>query len=137
LFLFIGESLGMQELIFIGIIALIVFGPRKLPQMARTIGKAMAEFRKATNEFKETWEKEVDFDEFKEDKTKPILPIENYPIIENSIAKNGEPEQSKIAVPEIREMNQADFEQKFPKSETENNSDNKAAKVSTGKQDWL
>ena len=137
MFLFIGESLGMQELIFIGIIALIVFGPRKLPQMARTIGKAMAEFRKATNEFKETWEKEVDFDEFKEDKTKPLLPIDNYPLNENLIAKNGDAEQSKITVPEIREINQADFEQQFTKQETEIPTENKAAKVMTGKQDWL
>ncbi len=137
MFLFIGESLGMQELIFIGIIALIVFGPRKLPQMARTIGKAMAEFRKATNEFKETWEKEVDFDEFKEDKTKPLLPIDNYPLNENSIEKNGEKEQRKITVPEIREINQAEFEQQFPKQETVIQTETKAAKVLTGKQDWL
>ena len=67
MFLLIGESLGWQELFFIGMIALIVFGPRKLPQLARTIGKAMAEFRKVTGEFKDTWQKEVDFDEFKEE----------------------------------------------------------------------
>ncbi len=136
MFLFIGESLGMQELIFIGIIALIVFGPRKLPQMARTIGKAMAEFRKATNEFKETWEKEVNFDEFKEDKNQ-LSPMENIPNLENSIAKNDDAEKTKLVVPEIREINQADFEQNFPKTETENNTGNKTAKVLTGKQDWL
>ena len=67
MFLFILESIGMQELILIGAIALIVFGPRKLPQMARTVGKMMAEFRKATSDFKETWEREVDFEEFKDE----------------------------------------------------------------------
>jgi Tat protein translocase TatB subunit len=132
LFLFIGESIGMQELIFIGIIALIVFGPRKLPQMARTIGKAMAEFRKATNEFKETWEKEVDFDEFKLDtKTDQNIPIEN------SIANAEEIKQLEIASPEIREINQADFEKNFPFNNGEKELDKQPVKVATGKQDWL
>src|SRR5215213_9701861 len=63
MFLFILESIGTSELIFIGIIALIFLGPRKLPQIAKTIGKAMADFRNTTNEFKSTWEREVDFDE--------------------------------------------------------------------------
>jgi Tat protein translocase TatB subunit len=122
----------MQELIFIGIIALIVFGPRKLPQMARTIGKAMAEFRKATNEFKETWEKEVDFDEFKLDtKTDQNIPIEN------SIANADEIKQLEIASPEIREINQADFEKNFPLNNGEKELDKQPVKVATGKQDWL
>jgi len=61
--LFILESIGTSELILIGIIALIFLGPRKLPQIARTIGKTMADFRNTTNEFKATWQREVDFDE--------------------------------------------------------------------------
>lgn len=63
MFLFILESIGTSELILIGIIALIFLGPRKLPQIARTIGKTMADFRNTTNEFKSTWQREVDFDE--------------------------------------------------------------------------
>lgn len=47
----------------IGIIALIFLGPRKLPQIAKTIGKTMADFRNTTNEFKATWQREVDFEE--------------------------------------------------------------------------
>lgn len=61
--LFILESIGTSELILIGIIALIFLGPRKLPQIARTIGKTMADFRSTTNEFKSTWQREVDFEE--------------------------------------------------------------------------
>jgi sec-independent protein translocase protein TatB len=61
--LFILESIGTSELILIGIIALIFLGPRKLPQIARTIGKTMADFRNTTNEFKSTWQREVDFEE--------------------------------------------------------------------------
>ena len=63
MFLFILESIGTSELILIGIIALIFLGPRKLPQIAKKIGKTMAEFRSTTNEFKATWEREVDFEE--------------------------------------------------------------------------
>jgi Tat protein translocase TatB subunit len=61
--LLILESIGTSELILIGIVALIFLGPRKLPQIAKTIGKMMAEFRTTTNEFKETWQREVDFEE--------------------------------------------------------------------------
>ena len=63
MYLFILESIGTSELILIGIIALIFLGPRKLPQIAKTIGKTIADFRNTTNEFKSTWQREVDFDE--------------------------------------------------------------------------
>ena len=52
-------GIGFMELIFIMIIALIVVGPKKLPDLARAIGKGMAEFRKATQEIKDS----IDFDE--------------------------------------------------------------------------
>ena len=52
-------SLGMPEIIAIFVVALIVFGPRKLPEIGKTIGKGLAEFKKASNELKQTWEEEV------------------------------------------------------------------------------
>jgi Tat protein translocase TatB subunit len=58
-FLLILESLGSTELFFILIMALVFFGPRKLPQLSRTIGKNLAEFRRASEDFKRTWEREV------------------------------------------------------------------------------
>jgi TatA/E family protein of Tat protein translocase len=58
-FAFILETLGSTEFIFILLIALIFFGPRKLPQLARSMGKGLAEFRKASDDFKRTWEREV------------------------------------------------------------------------------
>lgn len=59
MFLLILESLGSTELFFILIMALVFFGPRKLPQLSRTLGKNLAEFRRASEDFKRTWEREV------------------------------------------------------------------------------
>jgi len=53
---------GMSELILILIIALIVIGPRKLPEVAKALGKGYAEFRKALNEFKEAVNVDIDSD---------------------------------------------------------------------------
>lgn len=51
--------LGVPELIIIFIIALLVFGPKRLPELGRTVGKAMNEFRRASNELKGVVEDEV------------------------------------------------------------------------------
>ena len=51
--------LGFQELVLIFLVALIVFGPRKLPDIGRSLGRALGEFRRATNELKTTLEDEV------------------------------------------------------------------------------
>ena len=59
MFLFILDSLGNSELLVILVAALIFFGPRKLPQLSRTIGKSLAEFRRASDDFKRTWAQEV------------------------------------------------------------------------------
>ncbi len=65
MYLFILETIGTQELILVGLVALIVFGPRKLPQLARKAGKVITEFRKVSNDFRSTWEREVAFEEEK------------------------------------------------------------------------
>jgi sec-independent protein translocase protein TatB len=57
------ESLGSTELLFILVMALVFFGPRKLPQLSRTLGKSVAEFRRASEDFKRTWEREVSLEE--------------------------------------------------------------------------
>ena len=64
---FILEGLGSTELLLILVVALIFFGPRKLPQLARSMGKGLAEFRKASDDFKRTWEREVALESAKTD----------------------------------------------------------------------
>ena len=56
----------MQEIIVIFVLALIVFGPRKLPEIGKALGKGLAEFKKASNELKQTWEEEVKLEREKE-----------------------------------------------------------------------
>ena len=59
-------SLGMQEIIIIFVLALIIFGPRKLPELGKSLGKGLAEFKKASNELKQTWEEEVQLEKEKD-----------------------------------------------------------------------
>ncbi len=49
-------DIGLQEMLVIGVIALLVFGPSKLPELGRMIGRAMREFRRASDEFRSTVE---------------------------------------------------------------------------------
>ena len=53
------ESLGTTELLVILVVALVLFGPRKLPEMTRKFGKSLNEFKRASDDFKRTWEREV------------------------------------------------------------------------------
>jgi TatA/E family protein of Tat protein translocase len=59
-------SIGFQELIIIMSIALLIFGPKKLPEVGRSIGKALREFRKTSEEIKEKIEEEIHAEEFRE-----------------------------------------------------------------------
>jgi sec-independent protein translocase protein TatA len=68
-------SIGMPELIIIFVIALIIFGPRKLPELGRSLGKSLAEFKKASNELRSTLEEEIRIEEQKEAvKQAPVTP---------------------------------------------------------------
>jgi len=52
-------GLSMTEILFVLVIALIIFGPRKLPQLSKSLGQSLAQFRKASEDFKRSWEEEV------------------------------------------------------------------------------
>jgi TatA/E family protein of Tat protein translocase len=78
------EFLGTSELLVIAVVALLLFGPRKLPDISRTIGKSLAEFKRASDDFKRTWEYEVELE-----RRKPALDSAEEPRPEAS-----SPEQS-------------------------------------------
>ncbi|MEO8521603.1 MAG: TatA/E family twin arginine-targeting protein translocase [Acidobacteriota bacterium] len=56
-------SIGMPELIIIFVIALIIFGPRKLPELGRSLGKSINEFKRASNELRNTLDEEIRVEE--------------------------------------------------------------------------
>jgi sec-independent protein translocase protein TatA len=80
-------SIGMPELIIIFVIALIIFGPRKLPELGRSLGKSLAEFKRASNELKSTLEEEIRIEEQKEAAAKqaPAAPTPATPVAEEPV----------------------------------------------------
>jgi sec-independent protein translocase protein TatA len=69
-------GIGMPELIIILVIALIVIGPQKLPELARSLGKGLAEFKRATEDFKQNVAEEVKAADEKERITKEVATSE-------------------------------------------------------------
>ncbi len=59
-------NIGFPELLIIMAIALLIFGPKKLPEVGKSIGRAIREFRKASDEIKEKIDQEIQADEFRE-----------------------------------------------------------------------
>jgi TatA/E family protein of Tat protein translocase len=123
-------NIGLPELLIIVAIALIVFGPNKLPELARAFGKAMREFKKATEEVKESFEAETKgLEEFKQNLTdenlladlaeqispaepteeetsapsSPAVPIEIPPSEEESASKGEEKVEEKEELKETKE----------------------------------
>lgn len=81
--------LGVPELIIIFIVALLVFGPRKLPELGKSLGKGLSEFRRASNELRNTLEEEVRAAEYeppppppKLDKPAEATPADPHPAVE-------------------------------------------------------
>ncbi len=91
----------------VGIVALIFLGPRKLPQLARKVGKIMAEFRGTANEFKETWQREVSFEE--EAKALDINALEADTVRRGDPVPISETVESPIE-PSIKEIDPASME---------------------------
>ena len=104
--LFIFESLGTQELILIALVALIFLGPRRLPEMARKAGKIMSDLRNTTSEFRQTWEREVDFEE--ESRALKVNEIDKE--LEQPVPREKPALQADVSAPEIRSIDPARFE---------------------------
>ena len=67
-------SIGMPELIIILTIALIIFGPRKLPELGRSLGKSLGEFKRASNELRNTLDEEIRIEEQRDARSAPTEP---------------------------------------------------------------
>ena len=136
MFLFILESIGTSELILIGLVALIFLGPRKLPDLARTFGKIMSEFRRSTNEFKETWEKEVasEVNLFKEDITPEPIPKNS---LKNEPHENGITLENKIVPPAIKEVSSENFNLSKPIENSTLPPELETENTLANKQNWL
>ena len=85
-------SLGVPELLLIFFVILVVFGPRKLPEIGRTLGKALGEFRKATDDLKNTIEREVRLEELKQVVPTMVTPFESIsrsePVASGQVAES-------------------------------------------------
>ena len=77
--LLIFESIGAPELLVILVVALVIFGPRKLPELSRSLGRSLAEFRRHSDEFKRTWEREVEMEAMQKEAriAEAMLPEDN------------------------------------------------------------
>lgn len=123
----------------IGIVALIFLGPRKMPEMARKIGKIMSEFRGTANEFKETWQREVDFSEEVKSldlnalEAEPVARVDSIPTVPAAET----PEGTTIEAPAIKEADASAFKHLRP-AETDTASDiPHEAPDENNKQNWL
>lgn len=119
MFLLVLESLGTQELILIALVALIFLGPRRLPEYARKIGKVVADLRQTSNEFRQTWEREVDLEG--EEKALDLDAIEKEVEEERTIARERKME-SELAAPEVRSIDKREFEKLSAAAEETSNS---------------
>lgn len=85
--------IGMPEMVIIAIIALIIFGPRKLPELGKSLGKSIAEFKRASNELKTTLEEEIRTEELNDArKSAQIPPSASVPAPTAAPAAPAEPE---------------------------------------------
>jgi sec-independent protein translocase protein TatA len=90
-------SIGMPELIIIFVIALIIFGPRKLPELGRSLGKSLAEFKRASNELRNTLEEEIRLEEQKPKVEEPRSKTESSQTAEASPASTEHHEPVDVA----------------------------------------
>jgi TatA/E family protein of Tat protein translocase len=87
-------NLGMPEMIFIFLLALVLFGPKKLPELGRQLGKFLAEFKKASNQFKNQIEVE----------TTGVPPFESVPRAPLASLTEGQPVEAPESQPLVVDL---------------------------------
>src|SRR5688572_11815585 len=87
-------SLGIPEVLLIFAVILLVFGPRRIPEIGRTLGKALAEFRKATDDLKGTIDREVRLEELKKITPQVMAPFDSISRSEPEALPETSPETS-------------------------------------------
>lgn len=95
-------GIGMTEMLLIAALALIVLGPKKLPDLARSLGKGFAEFKRATNEFKNTMELEARSEEVRQTQEKLQKEGKLKPEDEQAVTPEPEPAGNAEAIEEAR-----------------------------------
>jgi len=130
------EFLGTTELMVILVAALVLFGPRKLPEISRQIGKGLAEFRKASDDFRQTWEKEVQHEfTLKDAEMNGAIIPEEKRVTENTIGRG----QALTGQIDVDPSAAADFNATSIESETSIKAPTQAEIIPepTQKRDWL
>ena len=92
--------LGFPELIIIFVVALLVFGPRKLPELGRSLGKGLSEFKRASNDLRQTLDDEIRDEERRTALTTPLTPpvaIPPAPLVVESADETQESEPETVA----------------------------------------
>ena len=113
-------SIGMPELIIIFVIALIIFGPRKLPELGRSLGKSIGEFKRASNDLRSTLEEEIKVEESRPPETAATESAASAPVSEPaSTAPTTEPASATSA----EEPTTSPIAETTPPSESRSNSD--------------
>ena len=87
-------SIGMSELIIIFVIALIIFGPRKLPELGRSLGKSLAEFKRASNELRSTLEEEIRVEERAKVDPPAVSPVQDHVDAPVGVSTSGKVDKS-------------------------------------------
>ena len=140
-FLFILDSVGTTELLVILGAALIFFGPRRLPQLSRQLGKSLNEFRRASEDFKRTWEREVNLDNF----DKGVEPTADNSILDKAADRiravreaaaldPGAPESIPSALASVTPIDPALVQ---PRAVNPQTTEPAAAEPETSKHEWL
>jgi Tat protein translocase TatB subunit len=96
-------DIGLQEMLVIGVLALLVFGPSKLPELGRMVGRAMREFRRASDEFRSTVETNLHINDLDPPPPEPAPSVAAEPVVVSPLPSELEPmapESASMAAPE-------------------------------------